>query len=84
MMGNRTPNIDRIGNLHRLLRSAILHLRARRLHHRSEPDAHRPSQGRLAGSQRAKALFEIAHGSCRENVNAMLVELLWVPCRSNA
>ena len=26
----------------------------------------------------------IAHGSCRENVNAMLVELLWVPCRSNA
>ena len=52
MMGYRTPNIDRIakegGDLHRLLRPAILHRRPRRLHHRPEPDPHRIAQGRPA------------------------------------
>ena len=52
-MGYRTPNIDRIAQrgrrLHRLLRPAKLHGGPRRLHHRAEPDPHRPDQGRHAG-----------------------------------
>ena len=55
MMGYRTPNIDRIAkegaHLHRPLRPAVLHGRARRLHHRAEPVPHRPAQGRPARRQ---------------------------------
>ena len=42
------------------------------------------AQQSLPNSKTCQILFEIADGSCRENVNAMLVEFLWVPCRSNA
>ncbi len=56
MMGYETPNIDRIAHegvaLHRLLRPAELHRRARRLHHRPESAAHRPHQGRPARRRR--------------------------------
>ena len=56
MMGYRTPNIDRIADgrraLHRLVRPAELHRRARRLHHRPVADPHRPDQGRPAGRAR--------------------------------
>ena len=52
MMGYRTPNIDRHRGrgraLHRLVRPAELHRRARRLHHRPVADPHRPDQGRPA------------------------------------
>ena len=52
MMGYHTPNIDRIanegGDLYRLLRPAIVHSGTRGLHHRPEPDPHRPAQGRPA------------------------------------
>ena len=52
MMGYRTPNIDRIARggraLHRLVRPAVLHRRARRLHHRPVADPHRADQGRPA------------------------------------
>ena len=53
IMGYRTPNIDRIAqgrrDLHRLVRPAELHRRARGLHHRPVADPHRPHQGRAAG-----------------------------------
>ncbi len=42
------------------------------------------AQQSLHKSTTCQIFVRIAHGSCRENVNAMLVELLWVPCRSNA
>ena len=53
IMGYRTPNIDRIAKegckLHRLVRSAKLHRRARRIYHRSVADPYRPHQGRPSG-----------------------------------
>ena len=64
IMGYRTPNIDRIGQrrrgVHRLVRPAKLHRRARRLHHRPVADPHRPDQGRPAGrGTRARAARSI-------------------------
>ena len=42
------PHRQRRRHIHRLLRPAVLHRRPRRLHHRTEPDPHRPAQGRPA------------------------------------
>ena len=42
-------------DLHRLLRAAELHRRPRLLHHRAEPDPHRPDQGRHARRHRRLA-----------------------------
>ena len=53
LMGYRTPNIDRIAErgdaVHRLLRRAELHRRARGVHHRPERVPHRNEQGRVPG-----------------------------------
>ena len=56
VMGYRTPNIDRIARggcaVHRLVRAAELHRRARRLPHRPVADPHRADQGRPARGAR--------------------------------
>ena len=50
IMGYRTPNIDRVAqgrrDVHRLVRTAELHRRPRRVHHRPVAHPHRPHQGR--------------------------------------
>ena len=56
MMGYRTPNIDRIANEGAIFtdepRPAILHRRPVCVHHRPEPNAHWPSQGRTTRGKR--------------------------------
>ena len=53
IMGYRTPNIDRLAQegraVHRRLRPAVVHRRARLVHSRPEPVPHRPADHRHAG-----------------------------------
>ncbi len=61
MMGGSTPNIDRLARegalFTGLLRPAVLHRRARGVHHRADTFPYRSAQGRPAGGETGPAGF---------------------------